>query len=76
MLRGVRCTVSDCNYWREGNHCGAEQILITHDWVGNSYPNSVDVQQLEQIVSETGGTPAQHCTDTCCKTFEPRKRSS
>lgn len=72
MLNGVRCTISDCNYWREGYLCDAKEILITHDWVGKEYPNAMDAPQVEQIVSETGGTAAHHCVDTCCKTFEPR----
>ncbi|MBX5475866.1 MAG: DUF1540 domain-containing protein [Clostridia bacterium] len=75
MLNGVRCTVSDCNYWRDGNYCDAKEILITHDWVGKEYPNSVDAAQVQQIVAQAGGTPAHQCYDTCCKTFEPRKRS-
>ncbi|EKP93996.1 DUF1540 domain-containing protein [Thermaerobacter subterraneus] len=75
MLVGVRCTVADCHYWREGNYCDAEQILITHDWVSDRFPNRFDAAEIQELSSRVGGTPARQATDTCCKTFEPRRRS-
>lgn len=70
----VYCTVDNCQWWGEGNLCHASVILITHDSIGEQYPESVDSEDVDQIVAENGETPAEDCTDTCCKTFTPRKQ--
>lgn len=69
----VYCTVNNCYWWAEGNHCDASKILITHDDVGADYPDSVDSPDVQMIVSERGETPAENCQATCCKTFTPRQ---
>ncbi len=30
IINGVRCTVSNCEYWADNNRCQAGQILVTH----------------------------------------------
>ncbi len=68
----VRCTVSTCHYWRSGNECHADQILVTSDSFANSQPDSVDA-----LVADTlGSTPTGNCMETCCKTFVSRDFSS
>lgn len=69
----VHCTVDNCQWWGEGNYCHASVILITHDEIGERYPEEVDAPEVDQIVSEAGETPAESCTDTCCKTFTPKR---
>jgi len=69
----VRCTIHNCNYWRGGNVCDANEILVTHDSVGARYPDRVDTQQLSQVLEDVGETPAQGCEETCCKTFRDAK---
>jgi hypothetical protein len=68
----VYCTVSNCSYWADGNHCVAEKILITTDEIGRRYPESVDVGSVQDLVRQHGTTQAQDCMETCCKTFTPR----
>lgn len=31
MLNGVKCTVSNCNYWKNGEHCDASAIEVNVD---------------------------------------------
>lgn len=69
----VRCTVDNCYYWRDGNVCAANEILVTHDSVGQRYPEDVDVQHLSTVLREVGETPVQTCQETCCKTFRAWK---
>lgn len=66
------CTVDNCHYWADGNHCTAEKILITSDKVGGDYPQAADVSSTADIVRQHGHTPAQNCMETCCKTFTDR----
>lgn len=69
----VYCTIDNCQWWGDGNTCHASVILITHDRIGSEYPEAFDADEVDQIVSESGETPAASCMETCCKTFTPRK---
>jgi hypothetical protein len=68
----VYCTVSNCHYWADGNHCVAEKILITTDDIGRKYPEAADVGSAQDIVRQHGTTEAKSCMETCCKTFTPK----
>jgi len=68
----VYCTVRNCHYWADGEHCTAEKILVTTDAIGRLYPESVDAAEAQDIVRQHGPTEAEKCYDTCCKTFTPR----
>lgn len=68
----VYCTVSNCHYWADGNHCTAEKILITTDGIGRMYPEATDVGSTQDIVRQHGHTEARTCMETCCKTFTPK----
>ena len=61
----VYCTVSNCHYWKQGNHCDANEILITHDSHAAREPDSVDAPQASSLEQTTADT----CMATCCKTF-------
>ena len=65
LIGGVRCTVSNCEYWGDGNRCGAGQILITH----SSPMISADKHGME--AERLNQTPARDVEETCCYTFEP-----
>ena len=67
----IRCSVSNCHYWGQGNYCEAEEILITSDEIGKSYTDSFDAP----VVSATFSTPVDHCMSTCCKTFVAKNTS-
>lgn len=64
MPNNVRCTVSNCTYWDEGNRCGADVILITNDRIAG-------IQDDKMEIGEIGETPADASEETCCKTFKP-----
>ncbi|HZK18296.1 MAG TPA: DUF1540 domain-containing protein [Clostridia bacterium] len=75
MATDVHCTINNCKWWKMGNVCGASQILVTSDEIGEQYPDSVDVDQVSMLVEETGGgTPAGTCMHTCCKTFHAEQK--
>lgn len=67
----VKCSVSNCSYWAEGNQCVADLIMIEVDkhskakfqeeFAGESF----DSEHRDQAVDAAG---------TCCHTFEPRSR--
>ncbi|MGI6037641.1 MAG: DUF1540 domain-containing protein [Limnochordia bacterium] len=69
VLTQVFCTVENCRWWTNNNICEAPKILITSDYVGDRYPENVDVHQVAMLVHETGTTPTDTCMETCCKTF-------
>ena len=68
----VYCTVCNCHYWAEGEHCTAEKILITTDRIGQLYPESLDAAEAADVVRRHGPTEAGACRETCCKTFTAR----
>lgn len=65
----VSCTVRNCHYWAEGEHCTAEKILITTDHIGQRYGESLDAGDAGRLARAHGATDAAGCADTCCKTF-------
>jgi len=38
MAQRIMCTVSNCHYWKDGNECAAEEILVTSDSFANYSP--------------------------------------
>ena len=67
----VYCTVSNCHYWADDNHCTADRILITTDSIGRRYPEAIDASSVGDLVRQHGHTAADSCMETCCKTFTP-----
>ncbi|MCL6581135.1 MAG: DUF1540 domain-containing protein [Firmicutes bacterium] len=63
----VRCTVSNCQYYKSGNYCDAEEILVVSDDLAAREPQSVCAPEASALES----TPTRTCQDTCCKTFVP-----
>ncbi len=71
MVPEVKCSVSNCFFWEEGNNCGADAIMV-----------EVDQHAKRQFNEEIGGElvstdhqdkTARHSADTCCHTFKPKK---
>ena len=66
----VSCTISNCKFYKEGNVCGAEKILVDHSNNAQSGRNTefatdFDVQHLLE-------EKANNSVETCCQTFEPK----
>ncbi|AJY76341.1 DUF1540 domain-containing protein [Paenibacillus beijingensis] len=69
MPNGVKCSVSNCTFWDEGNRCGASHINIEID--GHAYANI-----SEEFGEELGSghkDRANESAATCCHTFKPKE---
>jgi hypothetical protein len=66
----VKCNVSNCTYWGEGNNCSADSILVEIDrHANNSFDMSTDGSlQGEASHKDRAGDPAE----TCCHTFRAK----
>jgi hypothetical protein len=60
----IRCSVSSCHYWMQGNYCEASSIMITSDAVPRETHHGIDASAISQL-----NTPVQQCEETCCKTY-------
>lgn len=65
MKVDVHCSVDDCHYWKSGNYCNANKILVTSDALAAREPDNVDSPMAKQLPA----TPTNNCMETCCKTF-------
>lgn len=61
----IYCTVNNCHYWNQGNHCKANKIMVTSDSMGDTMPDTFDAPQA----STAQQTPCNTCMETCCKSF-------
>lgn len=62
----VKCSVSNCVYWKEGDDCGADAILITTDRHANRKEDVEFAGDTYRVVYEDA---AQTSSQTCCRTF-------
>jgi len=63
--KNIRCSVDNCHYWTKDNYCGAEQIMVSSDKVGDTTPHTFNAAQASSFPH----TPVASCMETCCKTF-------
>lgn len=68
----VMCTIDNCHYWKSGNVCDANQILVTSDSLAENEHDRVDAPAATTLST----TPADSCMETCCKTFVPHDAGS
>ncbi|NMM51494.1 DUF1540 domain-containing protein [Paenibacillus aquistagni] len=63
----VKCSVSNCHFWGQGNKCQAASIAIDID--------AHATKLMEEYADELNGLH-QDCASTssvtCCKTFKPK----
>lgn len=64
----IRCSISNCHYYGQGNLCQANEILVMSDTMSNNLPELLDAPQAAQVKQ----TPVAKGTESCCKTFVPR----
>lgn len=64
----IHCIVQDCHYWKQGNMCTANEILVATDQFGDKQPDRIDAVMAKQLTPETAGS----CMATCCKTYVPK----
>lgn len=66
----VKCNVSNCTYWGEGNNCVADAILVEIDKHANM---SVDMSADGSLHGDAAHKDAAHDTaETCCHTFRAK----
>lgn len=62
----VYCHVDNCYYWKEGNRCNAEKILVEIE------SHLKQTSHEEEFAPEFEEEVAKDKVDTCCHTFRPR----
>jgi hypothetical protein len=65
MNQHIHCAVDNCHYWKQGNMCDANEIVVVSDAFGAQYPDGVDAPKASTFAP----TPVNKCMETCCKTF-------
>lgn len=67
----VKCSVSNCVYWDDGNVCTAPAIMVEIDQHAR--------RQFDAEIAAEVGYDSKHrdyaasSAETCCHTFKPRK---
>ncbi len=63
----VKCSVSNCFFYKSGNNCGAPAIMVEIDQ--HSFPKEefADELGIQNQHIDTAGTSR----NTCCRTFRP-----
>ncbi len=77
----VRCSVSSCYYWADGNYCAADIIWIRNDAEveQETAGDRADLEAAAPMGMTTAQvSPADKAIETCCQTFrhkgnQPRK---
>ncbi len=69
MPQGVKCSVSNCAFWKQGNNCNAEQIMIDIDQHASAH---YDTEFAEDGLSSNHKDLAENSSVTCCHTFRPQ----
>ncbi|WP_309123415.1 DUF1540 domain-containing protein [Paenibacillus sp.] len=70
VLTQVKCSVSNCAFYKEGNRCGADSIMIDVDKHARMDFNA-------EFAGESFDTEhqddAKTSSTTCCHTFKPKE---
>jgi hypothetical protein len=70
MPQGVKCSVSNCTYWAQGNNCSATAIMVDVD----SHAGANYREEIGEIgVSSTHKDQASSSSETCCHTFKAKQ---
>ncbi|PFA25624.1 MULTISPECIES: DUF1540 domain-containing protein [Bacillus cereus group] len=67
----VRCSVSNCSFWGQGNFCQATSIFVQPD-DQNTNQSDTDSYTNSALTGETLESSATTSVETCCQTFQPK----
>ncbi|KFM99253.1 DUF1540 domain-containing protein [Bacillus clarus] len=67
----VRCSVSNCSFWGQGNFCQASAIVVQPD-AQNADETATDSYTNTTLTGETLESSVATSVETCCQTFKPR----
>lgn len=65
MPQKIHCLINSCHYYKTGNKCEAQEILVASDKFGSSQNDDVDYEMAAELTPESADT----CMDTCCKSY-------
>jgi len=69
----VKCSVSNCTYWGQGNNCEADMIMVEIDRHANK---SFDAEFADEYRYDSEHTDAASSSaETCCHTFKPKNQA-
>ncbi|XEC96836.1 DUF1540 domain-containing protein [Paenibacillus tarimensis] len=69
MPKGVKCSVSNCTYWGQGNECNADEIMVEVDAHAHVDFNT---EFAEEELGTNHKDTAPDSSQTCCHTFKPK----
>ena len=73
MMVDVKCSVSNCYFWKQNNECAAQAIMVTVDDKGRA---NFREEIAGEIAVDTKRTDwAQSSMHTCCHTFRPKSQN-
>ncbi|TBL78350.1 DUF1540 domain-containing protein [Paenibacillus thalictri] len=65
----VKCSVANCEYWAQGNRCGADLIMIDID----KHANATFTEEFAgESFDDDHTDKAADSRSTCCHTFKPK----
>lgn len=70
MPDGVKCSVSNCTFWAQGNNCHADQIMIDVDKHAHQ---RLDTEFAEGELGANHKDKAEDASVTCCHTFKAKE---
>jgi hypothetical protein len=66
----VKCSVSNCEYWNQGNNCGADAIMIEIDQHASmKFDSEFAGESFDSDHQDHAGSTSA----TCCHTFKAKK---
>lgn len=68
MMPQVFCSVANCHYWKEGNRCSADAIMIDID---RHADQTFDAEFAGEAYDTEHRDAAADKAATCCHTFKP-----
>jgi hypothetical protein len=68
----VKCSVSNCEYWAEGNNCSADTIMVEIDRHANADFNAEFAGEF--AYDSNHQDTASSSSNTCCHTFKPKQK--
>jgi hypothetical protein len=66
----IRCSVSNCTHWGQGNFCQASSIIVQTE--AYEYANDYDQSLQNALLDGELTSSAAHSGETCCHTFQPK----
>ncbi|UFJ41590.1 DUF1540 domain-containing protein [Brevibacillus humidisoli] len=70
----VKCSVSNCSYWSEGNNCAADMIMVEIDRHSRSRLKEEFADEYRH--DDAHKDEANESAETCCHTFKPKDAAS